>query len=328
MPYQHPNLPASQDLALHDPLGALSQFFGSSSANLQAAIVEKILLASGRRGHPMSTADAQGWADQIMQSGYGAGLQSIWDTGVSGGGTGTVDEATITRALYGSGKQLGLLGLTDQASADRTQAAADRATAKAESAAAKAEAAQVKAQNAFDKKYSSEISAYRGYFGSMPDNATILDLAAHSRDAGELDQYLRAKPSHVPGMNIGQYFDLRSVADTASNSFYGHASNDQIIQDLFQKSYTSKEQVQAYYDQTEAHKAIPPMVYNAIYPSAKEESMAVWNQEPHPDHIMAMFTSAGSPAGNPQQANLGAQAAVTLQDSQAAKQAPAGGAAP
>jgi len=268
-------------------------------------------------------AQTAAWANQLVAN---PKLESEWNN------QGSFTQSNLKYFIFGDKSRTGLAGTsgyTDPAiAADRAQAAGDRATARAESAAAKAEAAQVKAQNAFDKKYSSEISAYRGYLGSMPDNATILDLAAHSRDAGELDQYLRAKPSHVPGMNIGQYFDLRSVADTASNSFYGHASNDQIIQDLFQKSYTSKEQVQAYYDQTEAHKAIPPMVYNAIYPSAKEESMAVWNQEPHPDHIMAMFTAAGSPAGNPQQANLGAQAAVTLQDSQAAKQAPAGGAAP
>lgn len=70
---------------------------------------------------------------------------------------------------------------------------------------------------------------------AAPDNATI-------------ENTIRNMPSHIPGMNQGQYVDLKGQVDSVSQKALGHAATDGIIAELFNRKDTGAGDIQDFYD--------------------------------------------------------------------------------
>src|SRR5437764_13383385 len=55
-------------------------------------------------------------------------------------------------------------------------------------------------------------------------------------DKKEIEDRIRALPSHLAGMNEGQYYDLRNQLDSLSRTYLGHDSTDGIVSEVFHNS--------------------------------------------------------------------------------------------
>lgn len=184
-----------------------------------------------------------------------------------------------------------------------------------------------RAEAEFRKDHEAAYSIYQKYFGqSLENNHALADQITRSgKDAVAQEDFVRALPSHLTGINIGDYTDLKGTADKTSQSIYGHAANDQIISELFNQDLRSASGVQYYYDQMsfQPGQHIDPLVYNAAYHSAQEFSQAVWNDNPHPMQVRDIWTAAGSPGLlNPQESAAMVAAAAAPNPGQQQPQQP------
>lgn len=158
----------------------------------------------------------------------------------------------------------------------------------------------IRAEEDFYQQHQGIYGLYQQYFGLGRHQVTqqqILDVAAHGNDTASWNDYIRTLPSHVAGINIGAYFDIRQLADKTSQAIYGHDANDQVVKDLFDRKLNVKEGVQFYFDQLplQPGKNIEPIAYNMLWKSAREHTQAIWNQEPSPLDLNDMWVKHGSP---------------------------------
>lgn len=169
-----------------------------------------------------------------------------------------------------------------------------------------------------DQKYAQARSLWQRYFGIDPTDTQILQVVQHGQDAQQWEDYIRTLPSHVPGIAIGPYTDLRALADTAFQSVYGHPSNDRVVQELFNAGLDTKEGVAYYVDQLpfQPGKQVSPIVYNAVFGSAAAYTQQIWNQSPDPRDLFAIWQQAGAPgqlqAADAQEAANAAKARLSL----------------
>jgi murein DD-endopeptidase MepM/ murein hydrolase activator NlpD len=84
------------------------------------------------------------------------------------------------------------------------------------------------------------MSGSSGGTGSLSPTGPLLDN-------NQIEDRIRAMPSRLAGMNMGQYFDLRSLADTTSQSTLGHVSTDSIVKDLWDAKATDPQSVKDWY---------------------------------------------------------------------------------
>lgn len=152
-----------------------------------------------------------------------------------------------------------------------------------------------------DLTYPGAASLYQKYFGRDPDIATMQDILSHGNDEASYESWIRQMASHIPGMAVGPYDDLKKLADAESMRIYGNPSNDTIIKDLYDRGLTSASGVEYGYSQLpfQPGKHVDPIVYNQVYKSAKEYSMGVWNQEPHPLDLQSIWEKGGMPGSIP-----------------------------
>jgi hypothetical protein len=148
------------------------------------------------------------------------------------------------------------------------------------------------------EQYPGIVSLYHQYFGRTPSVAEIQATLAQGKELPEWEAHVRGLPSHLAGIAIGPYSDLRGLANEKSQKIYGHDSNDTIIKELYDQGLTVSAGVQYYYDQLPFKPGaggVPPIVYNTVYRSAAEYTKAVWGQEPHPMDLHTLWQRAGSP---------------------------------
>jgi murein DD-endopeptidase MepM/ murein hydrolase activator NlpD len=140
-------------------------------------------------------------------------------------------------------------------------------------------------------------SLWQRYFGIDPTERQILSVVPHGQDATQWEDFIRTLPSHLPGIAIGPYLDIRSLADSKFQSVYGHPSNDRVVQELFNAGLTNPDGVGYYIDQMpfQPGKQVSPIVYNAVYGSAAAYTQQIWNQPPDPRDLFDIWQQAGAP---------------------------------
>lgn len=152
-----------------------------------------------------------------------------------------------------------------------------------------------------DAKYGQVRSLWQKYFGVDPTAEQMSRVIGAGTDPAQWEDYIRGLPSHLPGVTIGSYMDLRGLADAAFQKVYGNPSNDDVVKELHDKNLTTAEGVAYYVDQLpfKPGRDVSPLVYNAVYGSAAQYSQNVWNQPPHPQDLHAIWTAAGAPTELP-----------------------------
>ena len=128
-------------------------------------------------------------------------------------------------------------------------------------------------------------------------------------DAAQQEMNIRAMPSHIAGMNMGQYTDLKTITDNVSTTSLGHASTDGIIQMLWNIGKSTPEDltqqsIQNWYDtqsgtQLAQDEATAP-IYNQISAASSPILNSIYGTNGNdPNLIYNIFTGANTPSGGP-----------------------------
>lgn len=153
----------------------------------------------------------------------------------------------------------------------------------------------------FKQDHAGLFSLYSQYFGQEPSITQANEILAHGSDAAQWEDYIRSLPSHLAGVSIGRYTDTRGLADQASKAIYGFGTNDTIVKHLIDQGWHSQADVQFYYDQlpfqpgdTGAGK-VDPKIFNEVAQAGRAWEKNLYNDEPHPERLDALWKSMGSP---------------------------------
>lgn len=91
-----------------------------------------------------------------------------------------------------------------------------------------------------DAKYPAAKDAFYKWMGRYPTAGELLNLVAHAgSDPTSLDNYFRTQPSHIPGVSLGAYNDIKGNLDSVSNSLYGFSGTDAMVKELYDSGNTS-----------------------------------------------------------------------------------------
>lgn len=148
-----------------------------------------------------------------------------------------------------------------------------------------------------DTEYPSIKQDWVRYFGSPPSPQDVLNVVQHGKSPQEWTDYIRSLPSHIPGMPVGNAFDLRDLADTISTKMYGHAATDGIVAELHSQKMTTPADVQYFYDIMPG-KDLDKVQYNGLYHANTQVTYNIFNEKgADPRVIAAQAQSLGSPSG-------------------------------
>src|SRR4029077_10923143 len=152
-----------------------------------------------------------------------------------------------------------------------------------------------------EAKYGSVESLWQKYFGTLPTAEQMLRIIGQGSDVTQWEEAIRRMDSHLGGVSIGTYTDLKSLADGAMQKVYGMPANDTIIKELFDKGLGDPSGVNYYVDQLpfQPGKHVDPIVFNTVYGSANQFTQSIWNQGPHPLDLESIWKAAGSPGAIP-----------------------------
>jgi hypothetical protein len=136
------------------------------------------------------------------------------------------------------------------------------------------------------QKYPSVFSAYNQYFGQDPTSEQVQQLIAGGTDPNQITDAVRALPSHIQGINQGQYVDLRTAANSASQAAFAHDATDGIVAELFSKQITSAGSIKDWYDGMSAND-IAKDHYQAIVRANQPSVNAIYNENGFDPRIAA-----------------------------------------
>jgi murein DD-endopeptidase MepM/ murein hydrolase activator NlpD len=128
-----------------------------------------------------------------------------------------------------------------------------------------------------DAEYPSIKSDWVTYFGSPPSPEDVMNVLQHGASPAQWSDYIRALPSHIDGLNQGQYYDMRQQADQVSTSVLGHPSTDSIVAELAQQQLTSKTAITNWYNE-HGVTGIDTSTYNDIYKAIQPTMNAVFGE--------------------------------------------------
>lgn len=168
---------------------------------------------------------------------------------------------------------------------------------------------------ALDTSFPGAKGAFVSYFGRLPTDAELTSVAlagGPNQDAASMEDYVRSLPSHVPGIAIGAYADLRKTVDSASLRALGHAGSDAVVKELYDAKTTSPADVKYWYDSHSPNQVgVDNATYNAAYLANAAYTQAVYQDNPHPatifDQIQAHAATA-TPTPPTEQATVAATA--------------------
>lgn len=130
-----------------------------------------------------------------------------------------------------------------------------------------------------DAEYPSIKSDWQTYFGSPPSPEDVYNVLNHGASPAEWSDYIRSLPSHIDGLNQGQYYDMRTMADKVSTTVLGHPATDSIVSELSQQGLTSQQAVTNWYNE-HGVTGIPDETYQKIYKDAVQPTMSNIFNEP------------------------------------------------
>ena len=149
-----------------------------------------------------------------------------------------------------------------------------------------------------DREYPSIKLDWTNLFGSPPSPEDVMQVLQHGTSPTQWTDYIRGLPGHIPGMTVGAISDLRTMADSVSQTALGHASTDGIVNELNTQGMTSQAQVKLWYDEHSPNQ-IDKTVYDQIVKVAAPDTAGALNETgADPRMIAAIHDSApGHTAG-------------------------------
>jgi hypothetical protein len=128
-----------------------------------------------------------------------------------------------------------------------------------------------------EQKYPTARDEFLKYFGRHPTSAELSNLIQHGTSTDQLEAYLRQLPSHVQGLSIGIYEDIKGNLDTASNLMFGHAGTDGMVQELAQKGFTSPTSIKYWLMQMDIAGKMPNDTYQQLYKLNQPYQTGIYN---------------------------------------------------
>lgn len=166
-----------------------------------------------------------------------------------------------------------------------------------------------------EAKYPTAVSEFQKYFGRHPTASELNSLIAHGTSTDQLEAYLRSQPSHIPGISIGVYEDVKGNLDSVSNQIFGHSGTDGMIQELVGKGYTAPTSIKYWLMQMDIQGKMDPNTYQQIYKLNQPYQTGIYNETGFDPRVAyAQYTQAqnqglnfppppasqGTPAQSPQ----------------------------
>jgi len=100
--------------------------------------------------------------------------------------------------------------------------------------------------------------------------------------------------SHIPGMSVGTYSDVKANADTAMNAFAGHAAADTVILSMVNSGMTNPKEMSWWLEeQGLMNPKDHPELYAAAYNAAAGPAAGIMNDVPDPRAVDAMIKKSG-----------------------------------
>jgi hypothetical protein len=128
-----------------------------------------------------------------------------------------------------------------------------------------------------DTEYPSIKNDWQSMFGTPPSPEDVYNVLQHGSSPAQWLDYIRALPSHIGGLNQGQYHDMRQVADDVSTKVLGHPSTDGIVAELSQQGLSGQKAVENWYNE-HGVTGVPPDDYNKIYKAIQPTMGAIFNE--------------------------------------------------
>lgn len=138
-----------------------------------------------------------------------------------------------------------------------------------------------------EAKYPTAVNEFEKFFGRHPTSGELTDLIAHGTTTDQLEQYLRTKPSHVPGVSIGVYQDIKGNLDAVSQKLFGHAGTDGMVKELADQGKTSPTAVEFWLTQMDIAGKMDPGQYQTLYKLNAPSMNAIYNESGFDPRIAA-----------------------------------------
>jgi hypothetical protein len=116
---------------------------------------------------------------------------------------------------------------------------------------------------------------FKNQYGREPSNQELMAMAGMT--SAQIDEYLRNQNSHIPGLTMGGYTDLKSTADSQSMSMFGHGVTDGMIAELQEKGLTSPTAVKDWLLQMDIEGKMDSKTYEAIWHANQPHMQGVYN---------------------------------------------------
>jgi len=135
-----------------------------------------------------------------------------------------------------------------------------------------------------EQQYPTAVSEFKKYFGREPTSQELETLIAHGTSQDALEAYLRTLPSHVPGVSIGMYEDVKGNLDNLMNTGtsnlpgLGHGGTDGMVQELVNKGITSPAGIQYWLIQMDIQGKMDPSTYQQIFQLNQTYQQGIYNE--------------------------------------------------
>ena len=130
-----------------------------------------------------------------------------------------------------------------------------------------------------EAKYPAAVSAFEKYFGRHPTASELTNLVNRTGgDPNAIDSYMRAQPSHIPGVSMGMYQDVKSNLDSVAQKLFGHGGTDGMVKELVDQGKTSPTAVEFWLTQQDILGKMDPNQYAHIYQLSSPHMQSVWNE--------------------------------------------------
>lgn len=128
-----------------------------------------------------------------------------------------------------------------------------------------------------EQKYPTAVDEFKKYFGRHPTATELNALIQHGTSQDALEAYLRTQPSHIPGISIGMYEDIKGNLDSVSNQIFGHGGTDGMVQELFNKGDTTPTGIKFWLMQMDIQGKMDPNTYQQLYQLNAPYQQGIYN---------------------------------------------------
>lgn len=135
-----------------------------------------------------------------------------------------------------------------------------------------------------EQQYPTAVSEFEKYFGRHPSAQELQSLIQHGTSQDALEAYLRTQPSHIQGMSIGMYEDVKGNLDSLLTNGssgvpgLGHGGTDGMVQELYQKGITSPAGILNWLTNIDVQGKLDPKTYQQIYQFNQPYQQGIYNE--------------------------------------------------